>query len=178
MAALNPLSEGLQTNVPIRSFAEVLSCPNSSRASTSVAHSNPTHANQLSFDDGVVRSHKGFLSLVFEDTHIVDLTKSFSWTLIGKFFHGYNESDLQKGRPSVDDFKKYFQSLDLKSSFSIGLLDNRYLLIRLSSEDDYLHLYSKTVWYVAKVTMRILKWSPYFNVDRESSIVPVWVTLS
>ena len=38
-------------------------------------------------------------------------------------------------------------------------------------------IYSQIVWYVAKVTMRIFKWSPYFSVDRESSLVPVWISL-
>lgn len=33
------------------------------------------------------------------------------------------------------------------------------------------------VWYVRGVSMRIFKWSPYFRVDKESSIVPIWITL-
>lgn len=90
------------------------------------------------FDDAKVGSHKGFPSLAFEDTHITDLTKSFLWAHIGKFSHGYNKLDSKKRRPSVEELDKYFLTLDLKTPFSIGLLDNRYLLIGLSSEEDYL----------------------------------------
>lgn len=68
--------------------------------------------------------------------------------------------------------------MDLWAPFQIGLLDNRHLLITLASEDDYLRIYSRTVWYIGKVTMRVFKWSLNFNTDRESSLVPVRVTMS
>lgn len=135
------------TTLLTRSFAEVLSSPTMPKAS--VLHhaslQNPTHAIALSLEDAVVGSYKGFPSMAFEDNRIVDLTKSFPWTLIGKFYQGYNKVDPKSGRPLVEELEKYFQS-----AFSIGLLDNKHLLIRLSSEKDYLRLYSRTVWFVKK----------------------------
>lgn len=32
------------------------------------------------------------------------------------------------------------------------------------------------LWYIGAVTMRIFRWSPQFWVDKESPLVPVWIT--
>lgn len=70
----------------------------------------------------------------FEDSHINQLISPYGWTLIGKFSQGFNKSDPKQGRPSVEDLQKYFLSLDFRSDFNVGLLDNRHLLIKLNCE--------------------------------------------
>lgn len=104
------------------------------------------------------------------------LSKSFSWSLIAKFSQGYNKKDPKLGRPSMEDLHKYFVAMDFKQPFSLGLLDNRHAIIHFHSEEDYMRLYSRSVWYIGAVTMHIFKWTPYFRVDKESSVVPIWIT--
>lgn len=86
---------------------------------------------------------------------IMSITWPYFWTLIGKFSQGYNKKDPKTGRPSVEDLQKDFGALDLKAAFPIGFLDNRHLMIKLHSEEDYLRVYSRAVWYIGNVTMRI-----------------------
>lgn len=76
----------------------------------------------------------------------------------------------------MEDLNKYFASLDLKGEFSIGLLDNRHILIKLNNEQDFLRIYSRQVWHLGAISMRIFKWTSDFHVDRESSFAPVWVS--
>ena len=77
----------------------------------------------------------------------------------------------------MEDLRRFFRTLDLKDDFSLGLLDRRHILIRLTNEANYHHLWSRSIWYIQDVPMRIFKWSTEFHVDRESSFVPVWFTL-
>ena len=67
--------------------------------------------------------------------------------------------------------------MDFKGEFELGLLDNRHVLIQLQQQVDYLRLYSRPVWYVKGFPMRIFKWTSSFHVDRESPIVPIWLSL-
>lgn len=163
MAASQPLVGGLPQSgtEPRRSFADVLAAP--SQAATPLLANTPP----VSVEDALPGSHKGFPAMEFIDHHIHALSEPFTWSIIGKFSQGFNKRDPNK----------YFRTLDFKASFQIGLLDNRHLLITLFSEDDYLRLYSRTVWHIGNVTMRVFKWTPFFNVDRESSMVPVWITM-
>lgn len=116
---------------------------------------NPIHAEALSVDDAKAGSHRGFPAMFFEPDHVHHLTRPYFWTLIGKFSQGYNKKDPKTGRPSVEDLQKDFGALDLKAAFPIGFLDNRHLMIKLHSEEDYLRVYSRAVWYIGNVTMRI-----------------------
>ena len=76
----------------------------------------------------------------------------------------------------MESIHSYFLSLDFKGEFSLGLLDNRHVVIHLSNETDYLGLYSRMVWYIDAVTIRVCSWSLYFRVDKESQVTPVWIS--
>lgn len=108
---------------------------------------------------------------------VTDFTKPYDFTLIGKFAQGYNKENPLLGRPPIEKLQKDFEALDLKGEFQLGLLDNRHVLIQLHHQQDYLRLYSRAVWYVGGMPMRIFKWTSEFHVDKESSVAPVWVTL-
>ena len=60
---------------------------------------------------------------------------------------------------------------------NIGIVDNRYVLIQLSTELDDSRIRTFGMWYVKSFQMCVLKWSPDFSVNVESSIAPVWITL-
>lgn len=94
---------------------------------------------------------------------------------MAKFLQRYNKKGPKLGRPSVEDLQKKFQALDFRESFQIGLLNNHHLLIQLQYEDDYLCIYSCQVWYLRAVSMHMFKWTPYFRIEKESSIVLIWI---
>ena len=68
------------------------------------------------------------------------------------------------------------ESFGLKSTFTIGLLDGKHILIRFIHEEDYQRIWLREHWYVRKFLMRIFKWTPDFRVDVESSIALIWVS--
>ena len=57
------------------------------------------------------------------------LAALFKLALVGKFSHR---------RPNLDAIRKSFQSFGFHLEFSIGLLDQRHILIRFSMEEDFL----------------------------------------
>ena len=113
-------------------------------------------------------SHRGEPSITFAQTDLEVLLALFTFALVGKF---------SKGRPIMDVIQKFFLSLDLKETVSVGLLDSRHVLIRLGNEMDFHRLWSRGNWYSHGVLMSVLKWSPAFHVDREPSVVLVWFQL-
>ncbi|XP_071909708.1 uncharacterized protein [Coffea arabica] len=84
---------------------------------------------------------------------------------------------FSRGRPVLEDLRRFFQAMDLKAQFSVGLLDRRHVLIRLSDEANYYRVWARGIWYIKALPMRVFKWSIDFHVDRERSIVPVWFSL-
>lgn len=94
------------------------------------------------------------------------LAHTFAWTLIGKFSHGFNKQNPKLGRPSLEDLEKYFTAMDFNDVFKLGLLDNRHLMIQFRSEEDYLRMYSRMVWYIGGHAMRGFKWTPSFHVEK------------
>lgn len=119
--------------------------------------------------------HRGSPAIFFRPKHLHQLNKPFEWSLIGKFSQGYNRVNPKLGRPSIEHIREHFTAMDLKGEFKLGLLDNRHVLIHLKLQVDYLRLYSRPVWYIGGMPMRVFKWSEDFHVDKESSIAPIWV---
>ncbi|KAG5606966.1 hypothetical protein H5410_028458 [Solanum commersonii] len=70
---------------------------------------------------------------------------------------------------------------ELKGDVNIGLLNNRYILIRASRMEDYVHLLSKPIFYIAhknwNYPMRTLKWDPMFDPASETTIAVAWISL-
>ena len=113
-------------------------------------------------------THRGEPALIFSQEVIHKLSDPFRYALVGKF---------ARGRPSLELVRKFFVTLDLKQPVSVGLLDPRHILIRVADERDYHRLWLRAVWYVQGRPMKLFKWTPSFHVDREPSVVPVWVSL-
>lgn len=69
---------------------------------------------------------------------------------------------------------------ELKGECKIELLSNRYILIRATLLEDYVHQLSKTAFYITQwgrsYPMRTLKWDPIFNSDKETSTVITWIS--
>ncbi|XP_028550134.1 uncharacterized protein LOC114579511 [Dendrobium catenatum] len=64
----------------------------------------------------------------------------------------------------------------LSGSFHVDLLDLRHVAIQLSNDLDYSLIFSRRSYYIQSCQMRLLKWTPDFDVHHESPIVPIWVS--
>ncbi|GER38240.1 ethylene-dependent gravitropism-deficient andyellow-green-like 2 [Striga asiatica] len=60
--------------------------------------------------------------------------------------------------------------LDQSTRLALTLMDSRHVLIRPGSEYYYTRLWTKRSWYINGYPMRMLKWTPDFHPDTESSI--------
>ena len=109
-------------------------------------------------------THKREPVFIFSQDALDTLSAPYMFALVGKF---------SRGRLKMEDLRKFFLSLDLKGVASTGFLDSRHVLIKLSNEVDFHRIWSRNIWYVFGLPMRVFKWSPAFHVDRESSVVPV-----
>ena len=75
----------------------------------------------------------------------------------------------------MPEIKIAFETIGLKSSYFIGLLDPQHVLVRFHNEEDYHRMWLREIWYLKKYPMRVFKWTIDFRVDVESSIAPVWL---
>lgn len=154
------------------SFKDALVSHATSSVSDPTAMANPTPLTDL----GKHGTHKGSPAIYFSRYQISHYSDPYHQTLVAKFSEGYNKQNPNLGRPSLDKLHEYFLALDLHGELQLGLLDNRHVLLRCTLQEDFLRLYSRPVWYVRGLPMRIFKWSPGFHVERESPIVPVWIS--
>ncbi|KAI0496673.1 hypothetical protein KFK09_022997 [Dendrobium nobile] len=135
-----------------RSFRDVLA--------GSVSTLNPS----LSLTKSIVR---GVPALIMSDEDILKLALPYQFTLVGKF---------SVRRPNLDVIRVFFGKLKLSGNFSIGMLDSRHISIQLSNDLDYSRVFSRHSYYILNCQMRLLKWTPFFDVKEESPIVPIWIS--
>lgn len=100
------------------------------------------------------------------------INKNLEYAVVGKFSYGW---------PDIQDLRKLIpKQCELKGECKIGLLSNRYVLIRASLLEDYVHLLSKPAFYIShrngSYPMRTLKWDPMFNPKEETSIAIAWIS--
>ncbi|KAH0675432.1 hypothetical protein KY290_024485 [Solanum tuberosum] len=94
------------------------------------------------------------------------IKENLQYAIIGKFSYG---------KPDVTELRKAIPGqCGIKSECTIGVLDTRHILIRLTTMEDYVHLLSSSAFYIkAKESywqMRTLKWDPWFEPDVETTI--------
>ncbi|KAL0904609.1 hypothetical protein M5K25_026737 [Dendrobium thyrsiflorum] len=135
-----------------RSFKEVL------------AGSSSMNGGKIDFVHG---SFKGFPALMIDDNDISMLAAPFAFTLVGKFV-GW--------RPNLDTIRKFFVKLKLTGTFSVDLMDPRHVAIQLANGLDYSRIFARRTYYILGCQMRLLKWTPDFDVSKESPIAPVWIS--
>lgn len=144
-----------------KTFAEILS-------TASLGKSPPPPTESISADKPKFGLHKGKPSVFIPRSKKDEYAAPYKWAIVGKF---------SQGRPTLEDLHCYLVSLDLKAQFQIGLLDSRHVMINFRAPEDYHRIFSRSIWYIGEHVMRVFKWSTKFHVDRESSIVPVWIEL-
>ncbi|XP_020597234.1 uncharacterized protein LOC110037013, partial [Phalaenopsis equestris] len=106
-------------------------------------------------------SKEGENVVFFTNREIISLKEDVKFTLVGKF---------QLGHPRMELIRNFFESLQFIGNWKIGLLDGRYLLIQLTTEEDY----ARQSIIIAGTTMKIVKWTPDFDPSKEPPVVPIW----
>ncbi|KAK4717903.1 hypothetical protein R3W88_016241 [Solanum pinnatisectum] len=100
------------------------------------------------------------------------VNEDLQYAVIGKFSYGW--LDLQDLRMILP------KQCELKNECTIGYFSNRYVLIRASSMEDYVHLLSKPDFYIGQKNwyypMRTLKWDPLFDPEEETTIAIAWIS--
>ncbi|PKA58044.1 hypothetical protein AXF42_Ash019270 [Apostasia shenzhenica] len=79
-------------------------------------------------------------------------------------------------RPSMLEIRKFFSSLNLLGKFSLGLYDQKHILIHFSDERDLIRVRLRGSYFVNKNPLRIWKWEVGFRPGHESSLIPVWLS--
>ena len=125
-------------------------------------------AQPVSFVQVDKTARRGEPAIMFSLSDLARAAAPFHLALVGKFSRGW---------PAMEEIRKFFNTLDLKAAFSVGLLDHRHVIIRLNSEHDFHRIWGRHFWYVMGHSMRVFKWTPSFHVDKEPSVAPVWFSL-
>ncbi|KAH0696033.1 hypothetical protein KY289_013515 [Solanum tuberosum] len=99
-----------------------------------------------------------------EEVEQMIINEDLQFPVIGKFSYGW---------PDIQDLRRLIpKQCELKGDVNIGLLSNRYVLIRTTLLEDYVTLLSKPQFYITKnhwsYPMRTLKWDPMFNPEEET----------
>jgi len=100
-----------------------------------------------------------------EKVYQMIVNENLEYAVIGKFSYGW---------PDIQDLRKLIpKQCELKGECNIGLLSNKYVLIRATLLEDYVHLLSKPAFYITQnnwsFPMRTLKWDPMFNPEEETT---------
>ncbi|PKU86880.1 hypothetical protein MA16_Dca017308 [Dendrobium catenatum] len=119
------------------------------------------------FPDSRTSSNRGMPSLWFSEEGFLHLAKPFEFELVGKF---------PLKRPSLDSIRRFFFNLKLFGDFSVTLLDQVNVLIKLANDMDYARIFAHRSYFVFGCFMKVIKWSPVLDLSEESLIVPVWLS--
>ncbi|KAI0494929.1 hypothetical protein KFK09_025075 [Dendrobium nobile] len=95
------------------------------------------------------------------------LAKPFEFALVGKF---------PLKRLVLDAIRRFFFNLKLSGDFSVTLLDQSNVLIKLANDLDYGRVFAHRSYFVYGCFMKIVKWSPTLDLSEESPVVPVWIS--
>lgn len=107
-----------------------------------------------------------------EEVEQMIINEDLQYAVIGKFSYGW---------PDIKKFRKLIpKQCELKRDVNIGLLSNRYVVIRMTILEDYVTLSSKPQFYITQnkwsYPMRTLKWDPMFNPEKKTSVAIAWIS--
>ncbi|WMV43524.1 hypothetical protein MTR67_036909 [Solanum verrucosum] len=98
------------------------------------------------------------------------LAQTCKWTIICNISHI---------RPSIDIIRKEFaKMISSKGNVKIGAYDMHHVFIDFGNVDDHLNVYSKNFLTFGEThIMKILRWTPNFKPEAETTLAPVWINL-
>ncbi|CAH9069384.1 unnamed protein product, partial [Cuscuta europaea] len=111
--------------------------------------------------------HKGMPAVRFSEEEVSASAEQHKFALVGSFV---------RGRPAMATLRQEFEKIGFADSLSLGLLDQRHILLKFGLEEDFQRCWLKQTWIIRGFRMRISRWTPDFRPDVESPIILVWVT--
>ncbi|WRX28304.1 protein of unknown function DUF4283 - like 10 [Theobroma cacao] len=102
----------------------------------------------------------------FFDGELEILAKPFQHAIIGKF----------PRMPRMADIRVAFKGIGLTGAYELCWLDYKHILIHLTNVHDLNRIWVRQVWFIANQKMTVFRWSPDFHPEKESSIVPEWIS--
>ncbi|KAL0926198.1 hypothetical protein M5K25_002408 [Dendrobium thyrsiflorum] len=112
-------------------------------------------------------SFRGLPFLWISENEILALATPFQYALVSFF---------PLCRLSVDAIRKFFFNLKLHADFSVTVLDQSHILIKLSNDLDYSRIFCHRSYLVNNYFMKITKWSPSLDISIESPMIPILVS--
>ncbi|EOY13903.1 Uncharacterized protein TCM_032655 [Theobroma cacao] len=78
--------------------------------------------------------------------------------------------------PKLQEVKYAFKGIGLAGAYEVRWLDYKHVLIHLSDEQNFNRIWTKQNWFIANQKMRVFKWTPEFEPEKESAVVPIWIS--
>lgn len=78
--------------------------------------------------------------------------------------------------PKLQEIRNAFKGIGLAGAYDIRWLDYKHIHIGLSNEQDMNRIWLKQVWFISNQKLRVFKWTKDFQPEKESSLVPVWIS--
>lgn len=108
-----------------------------------------------------------------EEVERMIIKENLQYAVVGKFSYGW---------PDIKELRRLIpKQSELKGESNIGLLRNKYVLIRATLLEDYVSILSKSTFYITHMNwsypMRTLKWDPLFDPDEEITTTIAWISL-
>ncbi|KAI0500913.1 hypothetical protein KFK09_019131 [Dendrobium nobile] len=95
------------------------------------------------------------------------LVAPFKFALVEKF---------PAHHPPLDYIRNFFLNLKLIGEFFVTLLNPKNILTILRNDLNYCQVFSHCSHFVSNCYMKLFKWSPHFDVNVESHVIPIWVS--
>lgn len=107
--------------------------------------------------------------MLFTPVEVEQLNKQRDNTLIMKF---------SAGRPKLYEIRAHIAAeWQLSSPPAVGLIDPRHVTLHMASAADTQKALSRPTNKVKNCLFRLFRWSPNFEIGKDSSMVAVWVKL-
>lgn len=101
--------------------------------------------------------------------YFVNLAQDCKFTIIGK---------LYRGKPTMDDIRREFVSqFQLRRTVKIAHFDHQHVYLDFDNEVDFNRVGTQSFVNIGIAPMKIMKWTPDFRLEVETSIVPVWILI-
>ncbi|EOY25448.1 Uncharacterized protein TCM_016754 [Theobroma cacao] len=78
--------------------------------------------------------------------------------------------------PRMNEIRLAFKGIGLTGAYDLRWLDYKHILIHLTNQHDFNRIWIRQVWFIANQKLRVFKWSPDFQPEKESSLVSVWIS--
>lgn len=86
-------------------------------------------------------------------------------TIVGKFM---------RIRPSIEKIKEDFsKNIPIKGSVKIGAYNMYHVFIDFDLEEDHINVYGWNFLNICNTQMKLLKWTPNFKLEAETTLAPV-----